>query len=103
MGTVCLPKILVLRIDDFVSAQHAKGNERIPKCLRGLGYRSKFVRDLTDAPAVVELFSAIAGKPLTPHTMPMNMAHTNFGQRVEPGAKPVIVDQVSDLPCDVRT
>ena len=31
---------------------HAKSNERTPKCLRGLGYRSSFVRDMAYHPAV---------------------------------------------------
>eukprot|EP00931_Biecheleriopsis_adriatica_P055644 TRINITY_DN32948_c0_g1_i1.p1 TRINITY_DN32948_c0_g1~~TRINITY_DN32948_c0_g1_i1.p1 ORF type:complete len:449 (-),score=71.65 TRINITY_DN32948_c0_g1_i1:26-1372(-) len=88
--------------DEGVSALHsvikanehfAKSNERIPRCLRGLGYRSKFVRDLNQDPQAVELFSAMAGKPLAPHGMPMNMSHVNLGRPVVKGEKPVIVDQ----------
>ena len=73
----------------------AKSNERTPKCLRGLGYSSRFVRDLTYHPAVTELFSQLAGKPLAPHGMGMNMGHTNFGRKIKAssGAPPVIVDQ----------
>jgi len=74
---------------------HAKSNERIPKCLRGLAYRSQFVRDLTYTPEVAELVSAIAGKPLAPHGMPMNIGHTNWGKKVnvQNGEEAVIVDQ----------
>lgn len=74
---------------------HAKSNERIPKCLRGLAYRSQFVRDLTYSPEVLELVSQLAGKPLAPHGMPMNIGHTNWGRKVngENGEEAVIVDQ----------
>jgi hypothetical protein len=74
---------------------HTQSNERIPKCLRGLAYRSQFVRDMTFSNQVVDLVSQIAGKPLAPHGMPMNMAHTNWGRKVnvENGEEAVIVDQ----------
>lgn len=74
---------------------HAKSNERIPKCLRGLGYRSKFVREFTYHPEVLSLMARLAGKPIGPHGMPMNIAHTNFGKRIvqSEGKPPVIVDQ----------
>lgn len=72
---------------------HAKSNERIPKCLRGLGYRSEFMRSLTYSPDVVDLFSRLAGIPLAPHGMPMNIGHVNFGRKIHAGASPVIVDQ----------
>jgi hypothetical protein len=63
-------------------------------CAKGLGYRSQFVRDVTYSPEVVEQLSAMAGKPLTPHGMPMNMAHVNFGKPIPAGSPaPVIVDQ----------
>ena len=74
---------------------HAKSNERIPKCLRGLGYRSQFVRDLAYNSEVGSMLSAIAGKPLAPHSMPMNLAHTNFGREVKATSEgdEVIIDQ----------
>ena len=74
---------------------YAKSNERIPKCLRGLGYRSQFVRDLAYSPEVGSMLSAIAGKPLAPHSMPMNLAHTNFGRKVQATSEDdaVIIDQ----------
>lgn len=73
--------------------QFAKSNERIPQCLRGLGYRSKFVRDLNSDPQTVSLLSAMAGRPIAPHGMHMNMSHVNLGRPVQKGDAPVIVDQ----------
>jgi hypothetical protein len=73
--------------------QFAKSSARIPRCIRGLGYRSKFVRDLNCDPQTVDLLSAMAGKPVAPHGMHMNMSHVNLGRPVKKGEPPVIVDQ----------
>jgi len=73
--------------------QFAKSNPRIPRCIRGLGYRSKFARDLNFDPQVINLLSAMAGKPVAPHGMHMNMSHVNLGRPVKKGEPPVIVDQ----------
>ena len=63
---------------------------RIPKCLRGLGYRSNFVRDLNYSPELLRHLAACSGLPgLAPHGMGMNLSQTNFGQ-IGTGAK---VDQ----------
>ena len=53
---------------------------RSAKALRGLGYRSQFMRDFTDCEQVLSHFSAMAGTPLGPHHMGMNMGHANFGE-----------------------
>ncbi len=53
---------------------------RIPKCIRGLGYRSKFVRDLNYDPHVLGHLAAMCGVPLGPHTMGSNLSQTNFGE-----------------------
>lgn len=58
---------------------HAKSNERIPLVLRGLAYCSQALRDFTYLPAVNELCSQLAGEPLGPHAISMNMGHTNIG------------------------
>lgn len=58
----------------------AKANERTPKALRGLGYRSKFVRDFAYSPEVLDFLSRMSGEPMHPHDMPMNIAQINFGQ-----------------------
>ena len=52
--------------------QFAKSNERLPKTLRGLGYLSKFVRDFTYCPEVLNFLSRMAGEPVHPHNMPVS-------------------------------
>jgi len=64
-------------IDDH--AHMAKPNDRNVN-IRGLGYMSRFLRDLSFCPEVVGLFSALANEPLWPHNMGMNLGHTNFGE-----------------------
>lgn len=63
----------------FRHERHAKRNERIPKCLRGLGYRSRFIRDLTFCPQVLDFLSSMAGKKIWPHDLGMNVSQINFG------------------------
>eukprot|EP00466_Bigelowiella_natans_P004824 jgi/Bigna1/135047/aug1.27_g9755 len=71
-------KSIVMRYKDA----HLKQNER-NKCLRGLGYLSKWVRDFTFNPEVNKIFADLSLQPLSPHNGIMNHGHTNFG---EPGA-----------------
>ena len=51
--------------------KYAKSNERIPKTLRGLGYRSKFIRDLAYSQEVLQHLSRCSGDSIHPHSMPM--------------------------------
>ena len=60
--------------------RHAKQNERLPKTLRGLTYRSHFIRDLTYSLDVLQHLSSMAGEPLQPTGVSMNNAQVNFGQ-----------------------
>jgi len=61
--------------------EHTAGaNERTPKRVRGLGYRSAFIRNLTYAPELLEHLSKMANLGVWPHDMHMNIAQTNFGQ-----------------------
>ena len=53
---------------------------RCAKSIRGLGYRSQFIRDFNSCTEILGHFSAIAGTPLGPHDMTMNMSHTNIGE-----------------------
>jgi hypothetical protein len=86
-------------VEDFrqivqANKQFAKtNNERTPNCLRGLGYRSQFVRDVTYSKEVTSFLGALAGKPVAPHTCTMNMAHTNIGAIPQQQDTPVLVDQ----------
>lgn len=64
--------------DNTCHATYVPG--RIPKCLRGVGYRSQFIRDLGFCPEVLAHLSACAGEPVTPHGMASNLSQTNFGE-----------------------
>jgi hypothetical protein len=57
----------------------ARSTERIPKCMRGLAYKSKFIQDLNRSEEVREMLSSMAGMPLVPHSFAMSYAHTNIG------------------------
>ena len=58
----------------------ATSNDRQPKSLRGLGHRSKFIRDLTYCPEVLAHLSKMGGAPMHPHDMTMNVAQINWGR-----------------------
>ena len=53
---------------------------RIPKCIRGIGYRSKFMWDLGFSPRILAHLSRCAGEPITPHGMCSNLSQINFGE-----------------------
>ena len=57
-----------------------KRTDRAPKVLRGLGYRSPFVRDFSYSNELLNHLSTLAQAPIWPHDHPMNIAHTNFGE-----------------------
>ena len=67
----------------------------VPKCLRGLGYRSKFVRDLNYSEEILTHLSQCAGEVLTPHGMSTNLAQINFG---EVGGGPVNQWHIDSVP-----
>lgn len=73
--------------------KYARSNERTPKCMRDLGYRSQFARDLAYNSDAVDFFSHLAGKPLTPHAMTMNLAQVNFGRKIDSSHPALIVDE----------
>ena len=52
----------------------------VPKCIRGLGYRSRFVRDLNYNQQLLDHLSNCAGTTLSPHGMTMNLSQINFGE-----------------------
>jgi hypothetical protein len=68
----------VLRSIVDLHLHRAKTNER-NTCLRGLGYLSRFVRNMTFAPEVLALLSDLANEPLWVDDAIMNTAHTNVG------------------------
>ena len=58
----------------------ARGNERTPSCLRGLGYLSTAVREYTESPVLLKLFSKLARQPIGVHPISMNTGHTNISK-----------------------
>jgi hypothetical protein len=64
----------------YNNERFAQTTDRAPKVLRGLGYRSSFIRDFTYSPQVLEHLSHMSGNPVHPHDMPLNIAHVNFGE-----------------------
>lgn len=67
----------------------------VPKCLRGLGYRSDFVRDLNYSPQLLAHLSKCCGCQLAPHDMSMNLSQVNFG---EVGGGPVNQWHIDSVP-----
>ena len=63
----------VLRRIIEANEEHAKQMVRSPKCLRGLGYRSQFVRDLSTYKPLLDLLSSLAGEPISLHAHGMNI------------------------------
>lgn len=56
-----------------------KETERIPRCLRMLGYRSRFVREFNACGVLLAYLSRLAGKKLLPHSYTSSFAHVNIG------------------------
>jgi hypothetical protein len=73
-GTAALQLVLrTLKTD-----AHVATGRRLSVYLTGGAYRSKFLRDLVSAPALVEHFSRIAGTELAPHPLPQLQAYVNY-------------------------
>lgn len=70
-----------------------KADNRIQLCLRGVTYRSPFLRDFSQSPELQALATALSGEPLVIHPMISNHAHINWGEAPLPGQPPVNVDQ----------
>lgn len=64
---------------DMHKDNHLKANGRQPGAIRGLGFLSQFVRDLSLSEELAQVASELAYEPLAPDNMTMNYAHTNFG------------------------
>jgi hypothetical protein len=52
---------------------------RVPVSLRGLGYRSQFIRDLNCCPVANGLLAKFAGVDLVPHSYETSWGHCNIG------------------------
>ncbi len=70
------------------NSKHIKSCDRQPRFIRGLAYTSKFLRDLNEHPAVLNVLSSFAGQPLVPHYMPSNYAHINIGRPPPSASEP---------------
>ena len=55
-----------------------RAGERIERVVRGGCYRSKWLRDLALSPEVAQHMGAIYGIDVTPHAMPLHLAHLNY-------------------------
>lgn len=71
--------IETLRIIISKNTNILKQNER-NNSIRGLGYISKFVRDFSYSPNLINLFSNISNKPIALHNCYMNISQINFGK-----------------------
>ena len=60
--------------------KHAFSTYRQPKVMRGVGYLSKFARDLTYDPSVLAALSSMAGTPIWPEDHAVNNPQINFGE-----------------------
>jgi len=58
--------------------RHIATGRRLSVFLTGGVYRSRFLRDLVNAPELVEHFSRIAGTELAPHSIPHFQAYVNY-------------------------
>ena len=67
-----------------IISDHEASAEALPsraaKSLRGLGYKSQFVHDFNYSESMLGHLSKIAGTPIGPHHMGMNMSQINFGE-----------------------
>lgn len=52
---------------------------RNPKIIRGLGFTSKFVRDLNESPTLLNHLSSFANTPICAHPMVTNYSQINWG------------------------
>jgi len=57
-----------------------KGNKRASHFVRGTGYVSKFIKDLSYDPQMTAMMGSMARDEIWPHTMTMSVGHTNVGQ-----------------------
>lgn len=56
----------------------SQASDRTAKYVAGGVYRSKFLRDLCNCPAITEFISGIAGCALLPHSMPSQQLYLNY-------------------------
>jgi hypothetical protein len=66
---------------------------RIQLCLRGVTYRSPFLRSFSECKEISQLASYLTGEDLVIHGMISNHAHVNWGVPPAPGAEVKNVDQ----------
>lgn len=66
---------------DKITSSH-----RIPSFIRGLGYESSFLRDVSHHPSMLQLLHERTGLTIIPHYLLSNVAHINIGV---PNGKPV--------------
>jgi len=61
--------------------KHHQTHIRTADFVRGGVYRSKFLKDLCLNPEITSFLSELAGSPLSPHSMPLQLGHINFAPK----------------------
>jgi hypothetical protein len=59
-------------------ARHNPDTKRVPVVLRGTAFRSRYIRDLSLSPTVIEFLSQLGGMHLVPTAYSHQLGHTNF-------------------------
>ncbi len=59
--------------------QYLQTNKRTANYIRGIGYRSHFIRELCYNPSILEYLQRLTGITLIPHYLLSNIAHVNIG------------------------
>ena len=57
-----------------------KSNDRAPRFIRGLGYMSNWHRGLAYSPELINMLNLFSRDSVSPHSMTMNISHTNVGK-----------------------
>ena len=89
--------VAALRSVIAANEKHARAlPDRAAKSLRGLGYRSRFIRDFNYCEQIRAHLGKMAGSPLGPHDMSSNLSQTNFGEIG--GDRPVDAWHIDSVP-----
>lgn len=84
-------------VQDIIRSENEKGfvqpDRRIQLCLRGVAYRSPFLRAFSQTPEITNLVSSLTGKELIVHPIISNHAHVNWGEPADATGEVKSVDQ----------
>jgi hypothetical protein len=80
-------------LDMEMDQGHIKPDRRIQLCLRGVTYRSPFLRAFSECQELSDLATSLSGEPLIIHPIISNHAHVNWGLPAETTGEVKNVDQ----------